>query len=202
MINMEIRDNTLIIRGYINAVERDSRRLPSPHGQFVEQVKAGVWTRALKNGQDVTLLLNHNWDRKLGGISQGNLILTEDNIGLHAEARVLDAEVVNKARNNQLAGWSFGFKTNKDTWSKTEDGIDRRYLEDIELFEVSILDDTRVPAYIGTSIESRNNEEVAMEQRFIKEVTQTIYDKKDEETRESKEDLELRKNKLLIELEL
>ena len=44
-------------------------------------------------------------------------------------------------------------------------GIKRRFLEDIELLEVSILDDTKNPAYIATSIETRDNKEVLREIR-------------------------------------
>jgi len=198
-MNLEIRNNELTIKGYINTVERDSREMPSPQGKFVEQVKAGVWTRSLASGNDISLLLNHNWDRKLGSISQGNITLKEDNIGLHAEVRILDAEVVEKAKNNKLVGWSFGFNANKDTWSKRDDGISRRYLEDINLVEVSLLDDTRIPAYIGTSIESRDNKDFMLEQRFIKEDTEMKDYSKETETRAAKENL---KKKLLIELEL
>ena len=44
-------------------------------------------------------------------------------------------------------------------------GIKRRFLEDIELLEVSILDNTKNPAYIATSIETRDNKEVLREIR-------------------------------------
>ena len=41
----------------------------------------------------------------------------------------------------------------------------RRFLEEIELREVSILDSSRTPAYVGTSIEARGQEKSILEQR-------------------------------------
>lgn len=199
MINMEIRNNELTIKGYINAVCRDSREMPSPQGKFVEQVNAGTWTRSLASNKDISLLLNHDWNKKLGSTMQGNVLLKEDNIGLHAELRTIDADTIQKARENRLVGWSFGFNKTKDTWGKTDDGIARRYLEDINLVEVSLLDDTQIPAYIGTSIESRNNQEVMTEQRFFKDDIEMKDYSKEIETRAVKENL---KKKILIELEL
>jgi len=199
-VKIEIRNNELTIRGYINAVERDSRQMQSPQGLFVEQVKAGTWTRSLSSGNDINLLLNHDNNRKLGSISQGNMILKEDNIGLHAEVRVVDAEVVAKAKKNQLVGWSFGFNANKDTWTKREDGINRRFLEDINLVEVSILDDTRTPAYVGTSIESREDKEVMFEQRFLKEDIDLVDHSEIKKTNAAEEQREL--DLIAIEIEL
>ena len=199
MINMEIRNNELVIKGYINAVCRDSREIPSPKGKFVEQVNAGVWTRSLASNKDISLLLNHDWNRKLGSTTEGNVLLKEDNIGLHAELRTIDADTIQKARENRLVGWSFGFNKTKDTWGKTDDGIDRRYLEDINLIEVSLLDDTQIPAYIGTSIESRDNKEVMTEQRFLKDDIEIKDFTKEIEVRKVNQDL---KRRLLIELEL
>ena len=197
-MQIEIRSDSIIVRGYVNAVERDSRALQTPKGNFVEQVRSGVWQDAIKKNDDIPILLNHNWNRKLGS-TKDNLKLKEDNIGLYAEARILDNDVIEKAKNDKLVGWSFGFKANKQSWGKTDTDMDRRYLDDITLFEVSILDNTRTPAYYGTSLEARDNEEITIEQRSSNdeiEVINTI------ETREVDEDLELKMRLLKLELEL
>ena len=39
-MKIEIRNNSIVLDGYVNAVCRDSRVLPSPRGKFVEQIKA------------------------------------------------------------------------------------------------------------------------------------------------------------------
>ena len=165
-MRIELRsDNNILIDGYVNAVARDSRIMPSINGDFVEQVVPGTFHKALSRARNVDLLLNHNESRKLGSIIEGNLKLFEDNIGLRAIATITDEEVIEKAIAGKLKGWSFGFYLNNDRWETDSKGIKRRFLEDIELLEVSILDDTKNPAYIATSIETRDNKEVLREIR-------------------------------------
>ncbi|QLY81928.1 HK97 family phage prohead protease [Clostridium intestinale] len=197
-MQIEIRSDSIIVRGYVNAVERDSRALQTAKGNFVEQVRSGVWQDAIKKNDDIPILLNHNWSRKLGS-TKDNLKLKEDNIGLYAEARILDKDVIEKAKNDKLVGWSFGFKANKQSWGKTDNDMDRRYLDDITLFEVSILDNTRTPAYYGTSLEARDNEEITIEQRSSNDEIEVINTV---ETRNVDEDLELKMRLLKLELEL
>ena len=165
-MRIELRsDNNILIDGYVNAVARDSRIMPSINGEFVEQVVPGTFHKALSRATNVDLLLNHNESRKLGSIIEGNLKLFEDNIGLRAIATITDEEVIEKAIAGKLKGWSFGFYLNNDRWETDSKGIKRRFLEDIELLEVSILDNTKNPAYIATSIETRDNKEVLREIR-------------------------------------
>lgn len=205
-MRIEIRDNKVILDGYVNAVCRDSKPLLSPQGLFVEQVKEGVFQRALSKAQDVKLLFNHLENRELGSIKNGNLQLFEDSIGLRAICTVEDPEVVQKARENRLKGWSFGFYSNKDDWQQAEP-YQRRFIEDMDLLEVSILDKT--PAYNGTSIESRDNQDILAETRgdnfqaVIEDLSQEqkvedVEEKEVEETREfdnSKYTLEILKLK-------
>ncbi|SFU53123.1 hypothetical protein SAMN04487886_104916 [Clostridium sp. DSM 8431] len=47
----------------------------------------------------------------------------------------------------------------------TNKGYQRRYVEDLELFEISILDNRKSPAYAGTSIEMRDDKESVSECR-------------------------------------
>lgn len=161
-MRIEIRADQVIIDGYVNAILRDSKPLLSPQGLFVEQIKEGVFQRALNKAQDVKLLFNHLENRELGSIKNGNLQLFEDSIGLRAICSISDPEVMEKAKNNQLKGWSFGFYTNKDDWQQAEP-YQRRFIEDMDLLEVSILDKT--PAYNGTSIEARDDKTVLNETR-------------------------------------
>ena len=197
-MQIEIRSDSIIVRGYVNAVERDSRVLKTPKGNFVEQVRSGVWQDAIKKNDDIPILLNHNWNRKLGS-TKDNLKLKEDNIGLYAEARILDKDVIEKAKNDKLVGWSFGFKANKQSWGKTDNDRERRYLDEITLFEVSILDNTRTPAYYGTSLEARDNQEIIIEERSNIDEIEVINTV---ETRDVDEDLELKMKLLKLELEL
>ena len=127
------------------------------HGRirtFLERIKAGVFRNALKKNDDVLVLLNHDSNRVLATTKDGSAVLTEDNIGLRAEITITDKEVVQKARDGKLVGWSFGFIANDDEIT-TEGKDEIRTVTDLELLEVSILDDTKAPAYYGTSIEAR-----------------------------------------------
>lgn len=163
-MRIEIRSDSVLLDGYVNAVARDSRPIPSPRGSFIEQILPKAFERALSKAEDVDLLLNHNSNRKLGSIKDGNLELFEDNIGLRAICTVTDPDIIEKAKNDQLRGWSFGFSTDKDRW-EDDNGVTRRYVEELELTEVSIIDNTKIPAYIGTSIEAREGKEVIEETR-------------------------------------
>ncbi len=198
-MRVEIRNGSVLIEGYVNAIERDSRVMNGPQGKFVEQVKAKTFQRALDNASDVEILLNHDSSKKLGSTSQGNLKLVEDSIGLRAMATITDVETMQKAKDNKLVGWSFSFQKLKDSWQPVSDGIQRRFLEDINLREVSILDSTKLPAYIGTSIESRDNGNILIENRTLEDITEIIDNSKETEIRSGNEEL---KKRLLIELEL
>lgn len=151
---MEVRNNQVLLDGYVNVVSRDSRPLPSPRGKFIEQMMPGTFQRALDKAKNVDVLFNHNPKRKLGSLQDGNLELFEDQIGLRAKATISDPEVVAKAEAGELQGWSFGFRANEQRWQPGNP--ERRYVSNIDLMEVSILDCT--PAYIATSIEARSED--------------------------------------------
>jgi uncharacterized protein len=185
-MRIEIRNDQVLLDGYVNAVGRESRILPSPNGRFKEQIVPKTFEKALLKSENVDLLFNHDKSKKLGSTKEGNLELREDNIGLRAIATIFDETVIQKAKNQELRGWSFGFVANKDHWEDGSDGIQKRFIEDLDLLEVSILDKT--PAYIATSIEARGEDSYITEQRneeFEASVEDKSNNKKDEEKREN-----------------
>lgn len=153
-----IRADHVHIEGYVNAVERLSKPITERLGTFRERVMAGTFKKALKKAQDVRILLNHREDRDLGGIKDGNLKLEEDAIGLRAEADIFDKDVIADAKAGRLVGWSFGFFPieSRDT---AEDGMPIKELHEIDLREVSLLNKSHTPAYDGTLVAVRDNEE-------------------------------------------
>lgn len=167
-MKVEVRNDSVVISGYVNSVERWSKplraNLRGTMQRFIEKIKAGVFKTALKRNDNVKVLLNHNHDRELANTKDGSAILEEDNIGLRAEVTITDPEVVEKARNHRLVGWSFGFYSNSDEVAQ-EATIATRTVTDMDLVEVSILDDTKSPAYYGTSIETRSEDGAVMEIR-------------------------------------
>jgi len=160
---VRIKDDCVEIEGYVNAIERNSKPLMSRIGRFVERIAKGAFGRALERNDDVHILLNHDWSRNLGSTRDGNLELCEDNIGLHARAVIHDAEVIESAREGNLVGWSFGFEDTDggvERSTDTETGLPLRIVRDLNLYEVSILDKTKVPAYDGTLIMARSDDKV------------------------------------------
>lgn len=156
-MEIRIKDNTVEIEGYVNAVERLSKPLPSRTGEFVERIRKGAFERALQRNDDVRFLLNHNWQKDLGGTKDGNVELREDNIGLHIRATVNNAEAVEKARRGDLIGFSFGFD-DRDVDEHSENGMRTRDVKDLDLYEISVLDRRKTPAYDGTLINVRDSE--------------------------------------------
>ena len=138
-ITTEIRDDgSVIISGYVNAVERDSRLLhDAKHGDFYERVAEGAFDAALRRAEnEIELKLNH--DRVIGKRGE-NLVLDEDSIGLRASAAVTDPETVEAARAGRLTGWSFRFYVRADEWT-VEDGVNHL---------------TKMPAYKATTVDVR-----------------------------------------------
>lgn len=164
-MRVELRDNKVIIDGYVNAVERESKLLYDTRGEFIEKIRAGVFRKALERADNVKVLLNHDKDRELANTKDESAKLYEDNIGLRAIVEIEDSEVIQKARENKLRGWSFGFFCNKEDRKTNEEGIEERIVRDIDLLEVSIIDDRKYPAYIGTSIEMREDKPKIAEYR-------------------------------------
>ena len=180
-MNINIRaDDTVEIDGYVNAVERLSKVLRDRNGEFVERICKGAFKKALGRADDVRILLNHNWDRDLGGLADKNLELTEDAIGLHARAVIKDADVAKKARNGELVGWSFGF-ADRDVENGEEKGVALREVRDLDLYEVSLIDRSKIPAYDGTLVAVRTaDESKALNISDVTEVNVRVTEDKEE----------------------
>lgn len=158
-MKVEIRANKVIIDGYVNVTGRKSRPLTDKDGNiFVEEIRAGVFNRALKKNADVKILLNHNKYRELGS-TKTNLTLKEDVIGLRATAEITDSEVIENAKQGKLRGWSFGFTNPKQTTSEIN-GKSLRSITDLDLIEVSLINDKMLPCYESTTVETRANQDI------------------------------------------
>ena len=169
MMQMEIRNDSVLIKGYANVTSRESRILNSPQGKFIEVVEQNTFKNAIDRNPNVLLLANHDKSRVLGKLSE-NVEMREDDIGLWVEATITDSEIIDKARNNKLSGYSFGFSCNECRFEDNADGIPRRFLSDINLYEVSILTSDKTPAYFATRVcEVRDSEDELIEERTIGE---------------------------------
>lgn len=178
-MKIRIRADSVEIEGYVNAVGRDSRRMTDEYGnEFVEQMQPGVFALALsKRSEPVKMLHNHNKDKVIGS-TDDNLELEEDSIGLHARATVTDPEIVQLARDDKLVGWSFGFhQLDARTSYDFDNHVERSVVTEIDLVEVSLIDDTMLPIYAGTSVHARAQEKEKLVTRAMdRDVIRTLKD--------------------------
>ena len=186
MMQITVRADSVELEGYVNAIERKSKPLWSRIGQFVERICKGAFKRALERNDDVRIMLNHT--RDIGGQKDGNLELYEDNIGLHAKARITDPEVIKKAREGNLVGWSFGFYDREVEQKRDEDGYPLRDVLDLDLEEVSILDNTTIPAYDGTLVAVRSEDKSIYYGETYADEINLREEQKEPETEEPKEE--------------
>lgn len=159
-MKIELRSNGVHISGYVNAVDRFSRPMRGADGKiFVEKIKPGAFKRAIENGSGIKV--KHNHSRVVADVKTDGVTLKEDSIGLFCEGFFTDREIVERARNKELVGWSFGFVPEEfeDSDSK-QFGVDyERSIDSLTLNEVSIIDSRQLPCYVGTSIEVRSEGE-------------------------------------------
>ena len=163
MMKVAFRNDSVVLDGYVNAVDRDSRPIPSADGKFIERISPGAFKEALERAENVDLMVDHKL--KIGSIKEKNLKLFEDAIGLRAQCVITNPEIIQKAKKKLLRGWSFGFIAINQRAEEAKDGMRRRIIEKLDLLEVSIIDDKMIPCYIGTSIEERAEEEKEIEIR-------------------------------------
>ena len=180
-MRIEIRNDTVLIDGYVNAVERDSKVLNGSSGKFIERIAAGAFKRSLerakRTGHPIKVLLNHDYSRELTSSKDNKTMIIEDSIGLRCKCEIRDKEAIEKARKKKLTGCSFGFIPLKTELSPEE--IPRRTVRELELKEVSILDDTKIPAYNGTSVEMRAEDvDDVIEVRFLTDEIETVEEKR------------------------
>lgn len=189
-MKIQFRNGGIELEGYINVTNRPSELLSDKNGKFIEFVRSGCWSKAIKQ-RKIDLLYNHKHDRKLGDTNT-NLELVEDSIGCKFRAFITDSDIIEKARKGLLKSCSFGFIPVRQS-KKFVDGIEHRFLEEIELYEVSLLDIS--PAYSGCSINIRSNEdniEYDVRSIDIKELTEEeIAEEVIEDKAEKIEEVEL-----------
>lgn len=163
---LQADDNgSLKVGGYINVTERESEMLYNKkNGKwFKEIMKKGVFKRAIERAIDnIPLLFEHDWNRKLASIEEGSLVLKEDNIGLRFDAVINDESVYQEVRAGVINSCSFGFRALAEEVESINSKLERRLVSAIELLEVSLV---KNPAYVGSLCETRSYEEELQEER-------------------------------------
>lgn len=159
--DMELQNNedgSYKIGGYINVTNRESETLYNKKNSkyFKEIMTSGVFEDALERADEIPLLLEHNWNEKLASTTLGDLKLREDNIGLRFEATIKDESLYQKIKAGIINSCSFGFKVLRERVECINSKLDRRFVDAIELLEVSLV---KNPAYVGSLCESRSYED-------------------------------------------
>ena len=132
-------------------------KLSGPIFGFREKILPGAFTRAIKEGQDVRALWNHDSNLVLGRTKNGTLQLSEDRTGLAVSIDPPDVQWANdmlvSVDRGDVDQMSFQFKTppGGDAWA-TEGGELIRSLLDIDLMDVS---PATFPAYEQTDLALR-----------------------------------------------
>lgn len=143
-IEMRATGDGRTFSGYASVFDQPSEPLP-----FIEYVKPGAFKRSLQSRNRMMLLWNHDSSNPLASTRNGSLQLTEDSTGLKVTATLPDTtlgrDIAELVRTGVIDSMSFGFSVKRDSWSK--DG-QTRYLEDVTLYEVSLVS---TPAYEGTA---------------------------------------------------
>lgn len=120
-------------------------------GGFRERVGRRAFTRTLAE-DDFAALFNHNPDWVMGRKSAGTLTTRADVHGLSATVELPDTQwardLAVSINRGDINSGSFGFTVQKDSWDKDEEGAIVRTLQDVRLFDVSVV---TYPAYPGTA---------------------------------------------------
>lgn len=192
-IKLDYNSEQRKLGGYINVVERASETLYSKQrGKwFKETIKAGTFTRALQKNNSIPMLLEHDWDRQIAHTADGTLELREDAIGLRFDA-IVDEDTFNEIQQRNITSCSFGMKVNEQEFEPVNPKMEKRYISNIDLFEVSLVAN---PAYVGSLVEQRNMEKALedMKKEVIEEVVEETKEELVEEVRADKKEEESEK---------
>lgn len=119
-------------------------------GAFVEEIEPGAFRNTLRSA-DVRLLINHDPNLVLARTRSATLRLSEDETGLLTDADMAPTtyaqDLAISLRRGDVSQMSFAFRTIRDEWAETEDGMPLRRLLEVALYDVSVV---TYPAYEAT----------------------------------------------------
>jgi HK97 family phage major capsid protein/HK97 family phage prohead protease len=148
-------DGSMTVSGYVNKTEQFSELLG--HSQrFKEKIAKGAFSNAIKKAKEIHFLAEHDSNQILASTRNDSLKLTEDENGLYMSATISPTswgkDYYELIKSGILQNMSFGFRAIKDSWKKNVQGYFERTVQDLDLFEVSVVRD---PAYSQSSISAR-----------------------------------------------
>lgn len=164
-MKIEVRADGAHISGYVNATEKKSRPVMTPHGRCVEIIEPRAFEKALERGGDIGVTIDHDGTHVYARTDDGTCTLFEDAIGLHADVLIRDPTVIELAKTGRIRGWSFGMYNVVDELESRADGeLPIRHIKALDLDHITLVVN-KVPAYSATSVELRAEEERILEER-------------------------------------
>lgn len=164
-MKIEVRADGAHISGYVNATEKKSRPVMTPHGRCVEIIEPRAFEKALERGGDIGVTIDHDGTHVYARTDDGTCTLFEDAIGLHADVLIRDPTVIELAKTGRIRGWSFGMYNVVDELESRADGeLPIRHIKALDLDHITLVVN-KVPAYSATSVELRADEERILEER-------------------------------------
>lgn len=165
-LKIEIRSDSVLISGYVNATEKKSRPVITPHGRVIEIIEPRAFEGALSRAGDITVTVDHENTHVYASTKEGTLTLYEDNIGLHAETVIIDPTVIELAKTGKIKGWSFGMYNVKDELESRADELPLRRIKSLDIDHVTLVV-KKTPCYSATSVEVRAEGEIDIETRTV-----------------------------------
>ncbi|PEA56342.1 phage major capsid protein [Bacillus pseudomycoides] len=148
-------DGSMTVNGYVNKTEQFSEML-GRNEKFKEKISRGAFKRAIGKAKEIHFLAEHDSEKILASTRNASLQLSEDENGLYMSATITPTswgkDYYELIKSGILKNMSFGFRSIKDSWKKNIQGYFERTINDLELFEVSVVRD---PAYSQSSISAR-----------------------------------------------
>ena len=130
-------------------------------GMFREVIKPGAFTRAIKEGDDVRALWNHDPNYVLGRTKSGTLTLNEDRKGLWIEIDPPNTQfahdLMESISRGDVDSMSFAFTADDEAWNEKKDELPLREIKATTLYDISAV---TYPAYEGTSVGLRSAESI------------------------------------------
>lgn len=164
-MKIEVRADGAHISGYVNATEKKSRPVMTPHGRCVEIIEPRAFEKALERGGDIGVTIDHDGTHVYARTDDGTCTLFEDAIGLHADVLIRDSTVIELAKTGRIRGWSFGMYNVVDELESRADGeLPIRHIKALDLDHITLVVN-KIPAYSATSVELRAEEERILEER-------------------------------------
>lgn len=163
-MKIEIRADGAHISGYVNATEKKSRPVMTPHGKVIEEIEPRAFERAINRAGEIVLTVDHDQTMIYARTTDETLSLYEDDIGLHADVLITDPEIIELAKKGKIKGWSFGMYNVVDEIVERADDLPLRKVKDLDLDHVTLVV-KKTPVYSATSVEIRAGADMEIEER-------------------------------------